>query len=131
MNKLSLILLMSLATAGAYAAQGTSGGITTSTDPARAAAVEMHAQDIQARQAKEATREMLVKKATRAQKARKASRDRWDRPAKPGSEASRAFPANQDSEASAGIPASGVKPGHPERSYHPTPGSKGYITKAS
>jgi Trk-type K+ transport system membrane component len=42
MNKLGLILLMSLATAGAYA-QGTSGGITTSTDPARAAAVEKHA----------------------------------------------------------------------------------------
>ena len=54
MNKLSLILLMSLATAGAYA-QGTGGGITMSTDPAKAAAVERHAQELQARQAKEAT----------------------------------------------------------------------------
>jgi hypothetical protein len=51
-KKLGLILLTSLATAGAYA-QGTSGGITTSTDPARAAAVEKHAQELQARQSKE------------------------------------------------------------------------------
>ncbi len=53
MNKLSLILLTSLATTGAYA-QGTGGGITTSTDPARAAAVEKHAQDLQAQQSKDA-----------------------------------------------------------------------------
>jgi hypothetical protein len=53
MNKLGLILLMSLATAGAYA-QGTSG-VTTSTDPARAAAVEKHAEELKAQQAKEAS----------------------------------------------------------------------------
>ena len=53
MNKLSLILLMSLATGGAYA-QSTDGGITTSTDPAKAAAVEKHAQELQASQSKEA-----------------------------------------------------------------------------
>jgi|SoiMethySBSTD1v2_1073268.scaffolds.fasta_scaffold1607067_2 hypothetical protein len=53
LNKLSLILLMSLATAGAYA-QGTSGGVTMSTDPARAAAVEKHAEELKARQSKEA-----------------------------------------------------------------------------
>lgn len=53
MNKLALFLLMSLATAGAYA-QGTSGDITTSTDPAKAAAVEKHAQELQAHQSKEA-----------------------------------------------------------------------------
>jgi hypothetical protein len=53
-NKLSLILLMSLATGGAYA-QGTDGGVTTSTDPAKAAAVEKHAQELQASQSKEAT----------------------------------------------------------------------------
>jgi hypothetical protein len=52
-NKLSLILLMSLASGVAYA-QSTDGGITTSTDPAKAAAVEQHAQELQARQAKEA-----------------------------------------------------------------------------
>ena len=52
LKKLGLILLASLATAGAYA-QGTGGGITTSTDPARAAAVEKHAQELQARQSKE------------------------------------------------------------------------------
>ena len=54
MNKLGLILLMSLATTAGAHAQGTSGGITTSTDPARAAAVEKHAQELQARQSKEA-----------------------------------------------------------------------------
>jgi len=51
LNKLSLILLMSLATAGAFA-QGT-GGVTMSTDPAKAAAVEQHAQELRARQPKE------------------------------------------------------------------------------
>ncbi|MFL6665307.1 MAG: hypothetical protein ACJ8G7_24325 [Rhizobacter sp.] len=51
MNKLGLILLMSMAT-GAYA-QNT-GGVTMSTDPAKAAAVEKHAQELQARQSKEA-----------------------------------------------------------------------------
>lgn len=54
MNKISLILLMSLVTAGAYA-QGTAGGVTESTDPAKAAAVEKHAQELQARQSEEAT----------------------------------------------------------------------------
>jgi hypothetical protein len=52
LNKLSLILLMSLATAGAHA-QST-GGVTMSTDPARAAAVEKHAQELRTRQSKEA-----------------------------------------------------------------------------
>jgi hypothetical protein len=52
MNKLGLILAMSLASGGAYA-QGTAG-VTTSTDPAKAAAVERHAQELQANQSKEA-----------------------------------------------------------------------------
>lgn len=52
MNKISLILLMSLATAGAYA-QGT-GGVTMSTDPAKAAEVEKHAQELKARQSEQA-----------------------------------------------------------------------------
>ena len=54
MNRIGLVLLVSLATAGAYA-QGTSGGVTMSTDPAKAAAVESHAQELKARQANEAT----------------------------------------------------------------------------
>ena len=54
MNRIGWIFLMSLATGGAYA-QGTSGGVTMSTDPAKAAAVESHAQELQARQAKETT----------------------------------------------------------------------------
>ena len=52
LKKLSLILLMSLASAGAYAETG--GGVTMSTDPAKAAAVEKHAQELQAQQSKEA-----------------------------------------------------------------------------
>ena len=54
MNKFSLILLMSLAT-GAACAQSAGGGVTTSTDPAKAAAVEKHAQELQAHQSKEAS----------------------------------------------------------------------------
>ena len=54
MNRIGLVLLMSLATAGANA-QGTSGGVTMSTDPAKAAAVESHAQELKARQANETT----------------------------------------------------------------------------
>jgi hypothetical protein len=54
MNRIGCILLMSLATGGAYA-QGTSGGVTMSTDPAKAAAVESHAQELKAREAKETT----------------------------------------------------------------------------
>ena len=54
MNKISLILLTSLVTAGAYA-QGTGGGITESTDPAKAAGVEKHAQELKARQSEETT----------------------------------------------------------------------------
>ena len=54
MNKIGLILLMSLATGAAYA-QSAGGGVTMSTDPAKAAAVEKHAQELQARQSKEAT----------------------------------------------------------------------------
>ncbi|HEU5296973.1 MAG TPA: hypothetical protein VFU71_19480 [Burkholderiaceae bacterium] len=53
MNRISLILLMSLAMGGAYA-QG-KDGTTVSTDPAKAAAVEKHAEELKARQAKEAT----------------------------------------------------------------------------
>jgi len=44
---------MSLATAGAYA-ETAGGGVTMSTDPAKAAAVEKHAQELQARQSTEA-----------------------------------------------------------------------------
>jgi hypothetical protein len=50
-NKISLILLMSLA-AGSVYAQGAGGGVTTSTDPAKAAAVEKHAQELQAHPSK-------------------------------------------------------------------------------
>ena len=54
MNRIGLVLLVSLATAGAYA-QGTSGEVTMSTDPAKAAAVESHAQELKAHQANETT----------------------------------------------------------------------------
>ena len=52
MNRLSWILAISLVSGGAYA-QGT-GDVTMSTDPAKAAAVERHAQELQARQTEQA-----------------------------------------------------------------------------
>jgi hypothetical protein len=54
MLKIGSILLMCLAMGGAYA-QGAGDGITTSNDPAKAAAVEQHAQELKARQSHEAT----------------------------------------------------------------------------
>jgi hypothetical protein len=54
MHRFGIAFLAALATAGAYA-QGSDGGVTMSTDPARAAAVESHAQELKARQAKETT----------------------------------------------------------------------------
>jgi cytochrome bd-type quinol oxidase subunit 1 len=54
MNKTGLILLVSLAAVGTAYAQD-KGGTTVSTDPAKVAAVEKHAQELQARQSKEAT----------------------------------------------------------------------------
>jgi hypothetical protein len=51
MKKTFVATLVSLfAVVGAHAA-GTDGAVTTSTDPARAAAVEHHAQELQARSA--------------------------------------------------------------------------------
>jgi len=51
MRKTSLILLISLGMASAAYAQSSVGGITMSTDPAKAAAVERHAQELKARPA--------------------------------------------------------------------------------
>jgi hypothetical protein len=48
-NKNTLIFLMTLTTAAFAHAQDAGGGITMSTDPARAAAVERRAQEIKAR----------------------------------------------------------------------------------
>jgi hypothetical protein len=65
------MLLLSLAMGGAYA-QGT-GGTTVSTDPAKAAAVEKHAEELKARQAKEATpKTATTHKTTHKQKSTKA-----------------------------------------------------------
>ena len=54
MNRTGLILLVSLAAMGSAYAQD-KGGTTVSTDPAKVAAVEKHAQELKARQGKEAT----------------------------------------------------------------------------
>ena len=54
MTNTSLILLMSLV-AGVAHAQSAGGGVTMSTDPAKAAAVEKHAQELQTQQSKQAT----------------------------------------------------------------------------
>lgn len=52
MKKLILSLVVLLGAAGAFAQSG--NGVTVSTDPARAAAVERHAQELQARPAEKA-----------------------------------------------------------------------------
>jgi|GraSoiStandDraft_16_1057320.scaffolds.fasta_scaffold2677144_1 hypothetical protein len=60
MKKTLITTIVSLfAAAGAYAAVGTDGAVTTSTDPAKAAAVERHAQELQARDAKVADQSVV------------------------------------------------------------------------
>ena len=55
MKKTLILALAPLALlVGAHAATGTDTGVTTSTDPAKAAAVERHAQEIAARNTKAA-----------------------------------------------------------------------------
>jgi len=63
MNKIGLILLMALATGATYA-QSAGGGVTMSTDPAKAAAVEKRAEELKARQAKETTSPPATHKST-------------------------------------------------------------------
>ena len=53
MNKISLILLLSLGMASTAFAQSATGGVTMSTDPAKAAAVEHHAQELKSHPAPE------------------------------------------------------------------------------
>ncbi|MFC3107665.1 hypothetical protein ACFOFO_06785 [Undibacterium arcticum] len=56
MTKISALLVSCLLTvSGLAAAQGTSGGVTESTDPAKAAAVEQKAQQMQQRSSAEPT----------------------------------------------------------------------------
>jgi len=54
MKKHLLVLLMSACCAAPVFAQTDSNGVTTSTDPAKAAAVERHAQELRAQQANSA-----------------------------------------------------------------------------
>jgi|APFre7841882630_1041343.scaffolds.fasta_scaffold07354_6 hypothetical protein len=64
MRRIPLILLMSLAmTSGVYA-QGASGGVTMSTDPAKAAAVERHAQELKAREAQQTPAKPVAKQSS-------------------------------------------------------------------
>jgi hypothetical protein len=69
MSKTRLILLMSLCAASGAFAQGAGNGITMSTDPAKAAAVERHAQEIKARPAQE-TQAKPAAKSSSSQKAK-------------------------------------------------------------
>ena len=55
MSKLFPVLLMSLGLASGAIAQTASGGVTTSTDPAKAAAVEKHVQELKAQEARKQT----------------------------------------------------------------------------
>ena len=64
MKKISLILLMSLGLASAAFAQTGTGGVTMSTDPAKAAAVERHAQVLKARPAPETKAKPATKTAS-------------------------------------------------------------------
>lgn len=64
MSKITFVLLMSLGLASGAYAQGASGGVTMSTDPAKAAAVERHAQELKARPAQEAQAKPAVKQAS-------------------------------------------------------------------
>jgi len=70
MKKTLIITLVSLfAVVGAHAAS-TDGAVTTSTDPAKATAVERHAQELQARSTKSAIKPVVhtAKKAGKNQK---------------------------------------------------------------
>jgi hypothetical protein len=73
MTKITLMLIMSLAAAtGAYA-QGSSGGVTMSSDPAKVAAVEKHAQEVKARQVPTAQAQTTAKKSSTHKDPAKAS----------------------------------------------------------
>ena len=64
MKEISLILLMILGMASAAFAQTATGGVTMGTDPARAAAVERHAQELKARPAPETQAKPATKTAS-------------------------------------------------------------------
>jgi hypothetical protein len=87
LKKIIPILLTSLAMGGAYA-QGTDGAVTMSTDPAKAAAVENHAQELKARQSKEtaskpaATHKSTPKAKAKAPATHKSSAAKPAKPAK-------------------------------------------------
>ena len=70
MNRTGLILLVSLAAVGSAYAQNT-GGTTVSTDPAKVAAVEKHAQELKAQQSKETTSTAATHSSTQKTKAKK------------------------------------------------------------
>lgn len=61
MSKLCLTVLASMVVATGAFAQGSSGGITTSTDPAKIAAIEKHAAELKARPAQETQAKPEVK----------------------------------------------------------------------
>ena len=72
MKRLSLIILMTLGMASAAFAQTATSGVTMSTDPAKAAAVERHAQELKARPAQEMQAEPAVKPAAKTSSTHKA-----------------------------------------------------------
>jgi hypothetical protein len=75
MSKLRLILLISMAMASGAFAQGNSGAITMSTDPAKIAAVEKHAQELKARPAQEPQAKPAAKHST-TQKAKPSTKSK-------------------------------------------------------
>jgi len=71
-KKLPLIILMSLGMATAAFAQSATDGVTMSTDPAKAAAVEKHAQELKARPAQEMQAKPAAKPAAKTSSTHKA-----------------------------------------------------------
>jgi hypothetical protein len=65
MKKLVPILLMFLGATGAFA-QAAKDGVTVSTDPAKAAAVEQHAQQLKARAAQQQVQTATTDKSSKA-----------------------------------------------------------------
>jgi outer membrane biosynthesis protein TonB len=82
MKKIPLILLMSLGLGATAFAQPT-GGVTMSTDPAKAAAVERHAAELKARPAPEVQAKPAAKTSTKHKHKTKAHAKQPNTSAKP------------------------------------------------
>lgn len=83
MSKLCLTVLASMVVATGAFAQGSSGGITTSTDPAKIAAIEKHAAELKARPAQETQAKPAAKQSHSSKSSTKSSTKSKQTSAKP------------------------------------------------